>query len=157
MDYNEWEKLLRQEIEIPEDLEEGTRLWYDAIQDIDDNPIQIDWTTEEHFKGWRMMSEDKSSLPGVQAAHLRSIDPSTKAADTISWMALIPLITGYAPRQWMKGIDSIIPKKEWVETREIKTNPPRGGKIQSQQRNNRKKDDGTWRNSWILGQRTIRK
>ena len=61
------------------------------------------------------MSEDKSALPGVQAAHLKSIDPKSEAGDVISWMALIPLLTGYAPKQWMKGIDSMIPKKkdEW--------------------------------------------
>ena len=63
----------------------------------------------------KKMSEDKSALPGVQAAHLKSIDPKSDAADVISWMALIPLLTCYAPKQWMKCIDSMIPKKkdEW--------------------------------------------
>ena len=30
-------------------------------------------------------------------------------------MALIPLLTGYAPKNWKRGIDSMIPKKkdEW--------------------------------------------
>jgi hypothetical protein len=62
------------------------------------------------------MSEDKSSLPGIQAAHLKSVDPSSKAADAISWMALIPLITGYVPINWKRGVDSMIPKKknEWI-------------------------------------------
>ena len=115
MNYEEWEKLLHQEIEIPEDLEEGTKLWFETIQDFEDNPLHIHWTTDEYFEGWRTMSEDKSALPGVQAAHLKSIDSTSEAADVISWMALIPLITGYAPKQWMKGIDSMIPKKknEW--------------------------------------------
>ena len=35
------------------------------------------------------MSEDKSALPGVQAAHLKSIDPKSDGVDVISWMALI--------------------------------------------------------------------
>ena len=115
MKYAEWEKLLKKEIDIPEDLEEGTKLWFNSIQDFDDNPIEIDWTTEEYFDNWKKMSEDKSALPGVQAAHLKSIDPQSDAADVVSWMALIPLITGYAPKQWMQGIDSMIPKKknEW--------------------------------------------
>ena len=115
MEYNEWEKLLKNEINIPENLEEGTRLWFEAMQDFTDDPFEVDWTTEEYFEGWKVMSEDKSSLPGIQAAHLKSIDPTTKAADIISWMALIPLITGYVPKTWKRGVDSMIPKKknEW--------------------------------------------
>ena len=107
--------MLKKEIDIPDDLEEVTKLWFHSIQDFQDNPIVIDWTTDEYFDSWKKMSEDKSALPGVQAAHLKSIDPKSDAADVISWMALIPLLTGYAPKQWMKGIDSMIPKKkdEW--------------------------------------------
>ena len=112
MQYDEWEKLLRREITIPENLEEGTKLWFEAVQD---DPIEIDWTTEEYFRGWKAMSEDKLSLPGVQAAHIKSIDPMSKAADVVSWISLIPLLTGYAPEQWKRGVDSMIPKKknEW--------------------------------------------
>jgi hypothetical protein len=115
MEYEKWEKLLKKEINIPDRLEEGTRLWFEAIQDFSDDPFEIEWTTEEYFDGWKAMSEDKSSLPGIQAAHLKSVDPSSKAADTISWMALIPLITGYVPLHWKRGVDSMIPKKknEW--------------------------------------------
>ena len=115
MEYKEWEKLLKKEIKIPENLEEGTRLWFEAMQNFSDDPFEVDWTTEEYFEGWKVMSEDKSSLPGIQAAHLKSIDPTTKAADIISWMALIPLITGYVPKTWKRGVDSMIPKKknEW--------------------------------------------
>ena len=115
MDYKKWEELLRGEVELPEDLEEGTKLWFDAIQNFDDDPIEIDWTTEEYFDSWRAMTETKSSMPGIHAAHIKSIDPKTEAAEVVSWMALIPLITGYAPKKWKKGIDSMIPKKkdEW--------------------------------------------
>ena len=71
MEYEEWEKLLKKEIELPPDMEEGIKLWFEAIQDFDDNPIDLDWTTQEYFKGWEKMSEDKSALPGIQAAHLK--------------------------------------------------------------------------------------
>ena len=110
MEYDKWEKLHKKEIELPSDMEEGTRLWFEAIQNFDDNPKAIEWTTEEYFEGWKM-SEAKSAL----SVHLKSVDPKSKAADFISWMALIPLITGYAPKQWKRGIDSMIPKKkgEW--------------------------------------------
>ena len=61
------------------------------------------------------MSETKSSMPGIHAAHIKCIDPKTEAADVFPWMALIPLLTGYALEKWKKGIDSMIPKKkdEW--------------------------------------------
>ena len=115
MEFEKWERLLKKEIHIPAGLEEGTRLWFEAIQNFEDEPFDIEWTTEEYFEGWKSMSEDKSALPGIQAAHLKSIDSSTQAAEIISWMALIPLLTGYAPRQWKRGVDSMIPKKknEW--------------------------------------------
>jgi hypothetical protein len=74
MEYDQWEKLLRKEIKIPDGLEEGTRLWFEAIQDFSDEPFEVDWTTEEYFDGWKAMSEDKSSLPGIQAAHLKSVE-----------------------------------------------------------------------------------
>ena len=51
MQYDEWEKVLRKEISIPENLEEGTRLWFEAIQNFQDDPIEIDWTSEEYFRG----------------------------------------------------------------------------------------------------------
>ena len=115
MEYDTWEKLLKKEINVPEDLEEGTRLWFEAIQQYDDDPINMEWTTAEYFESWKIMSEDKSALPGIQAAHIKSVDPTSKAADVISQMALIPLMTGYAPINWKRGIDSMIPKKkdEW--------------------------------------------
>ena len=115
MEYDKWEKLLHKEIDLPSDMEEGTRLWFEVIQNFDTTPLIIDWTTSEYYEGWKAMSEDKSALPGIQAAHLKSIDPTSRAADIISWMALIPLMTGYAPKQWQKGIDSMIPKKRRME------------------------------------------
>ena len=82
---------------------EGTKLWFEAIHDFEDNPLTKEWETEDYFEGWKGMSEDKSALSGVQAAHLKRIDPESKAADVVSWMALIPLLTGYAPEQQKKG------------------------------------------------------
>ena len=112
MDYKKWEELLRGEVALPDGLEEGTKLWFEAIQDFEDDPIEIDWTTKEYFDSWKAMSENKSSMPGIQAAHIKSIDPRSKAADVVAWMALIPLIAGYAPERWKNGIDSMIPKKK---------------------------------------------
>ena len=53
MKYEEWEKLLKKEIDIPDGLVEGTKLWFHSIQDFQDNPIVIDWTTDEYFDSWK--------------------------------------------------------------------------------------------------------
>ena len=115
MDFDTWELLLKGLVELPEELEEGTKLWFEAIQNFDEKDIDIDWTAGEYFEAWDKMSEDKSAMPGVQAAHIKSIDRKSDGAEVISSMALIPLITGYAPISWQRGTDSMIPKKknEW--------------------------------------------
>ena len=64
-------------------MEEGTRLWFEAIQNFEDDPVKIEWTTAEYFQSRKLMSEDKSLLPGIQAAHVKSVDPSSKAVDVI--------------------------------------------------------------------------
>ena len=111
MEYEAWENLQRKQFHIPDDLEEGTRLWFEAIQQFEENPVEIKWSTTEYFESWDPMSEDKSSLPGIQAAHIKSIDRESPAADVIAKMALIPLLSGYAPNAWKRGTDSMIPKK----------------------------------------------
>jgi len=112
MDFDKWEEILKKAIKLPDDLEEGTQIWYDYIQNYDDNPEKITWTTEEYCDSWRQMKEEKGSLPGIHSAHLKCLDHTSKAAEVISRLALVPILTGYAPTQWKKGIDSMIPKKE---------------------------------------------
>ena len=112
MEYEKWEQLLKKNVKLPDDLEEGTKLWFQIVQDFEDDPVDIDWT---YFKNWEPMSEDKAALPGIQTSHVKSVDPTSEAADILSCIALIPLLTGYVPNQWRRGIDSMIPKKknEW--------------------------------------------
>jgi hypothetical protein len=50
MEFDKWEKLLKKEINIPEGLEEGTRLWFDAIQNFEDDHFDIELTTDEYFE-----------------------------------------------------------------------------------------------------------
>ena len=57
MDYKKWEELLRGEVALPDGLEEGTKLWFEAIQDFEDDPIEIEWTTKEYFDSWKSMSK----------------------------------------------------------------------------------------------------
>lgn len=43
------------------------------------------------------MSEKKTTIPGIQVAHIKCMDTNSCAADIISKLALIPLLTGYLP------------------------------------------------------------
>ena len=118
MEYDKWEKILRKEVELPtEGVEEGTQLWYNYIQSYKDTPMDLRWTTEEYCESWAKMKEDKSCIPGIHTVHIKCLDPQSQAATIMSRLALIPLLTGYAPRRWKEGIDSMIPKKAEGELR----------------------------------------
>jgi len=74
----------RKEIIIPPDIEEGTRLWFEYIQKYEEEPMEINWMMEEYCESWKKMSEEKVSLPGIHAAHLKCLDSRTKAPAVIS-------------------------------------------------------------------------
>jgi hypothetical protein len=119
MDFEKWDNILNGNIQLPEEgIEEGTRLWYDYIQTHNDaTPMDLIWTTEEYFDSWKKMPENKSCLPGIHTVHLKCLDHTTKGAEVMSRLALIPLITGYAPKSMKYGVDSMIPKKAKGEHR----------------------------------------
>ena len=74
--------------------------------------IDINWTTKEYFEGWKQMKEEKGLAQGIHFGHMKCIDHESDAAVIISKLALLPLKTGYAPIQWLKGINTMIPKKK---------------------------------------------
>ena len=118
MEYDRWEEILKGNIKLPDrGLEEGTRLWYDVISTPMNKSFKIKWTTEEYCDSWQKMDEIKSCIPGIHTVHMKCVKPSMKAAEILSKLAMIPLITGYAPKSWMSGIDSMIPKKTVGECR----------------------------------------
>lgn len=81
MEYDTLDKLLRGQVQLPSDMEEGTRLWFEAIQEnfVEDEDFSIEWTTREYFENWAKMSEDKSSLPGIHAAHIKCVNYESEA------------------------------------------------------------------------------
>ena len=119
MDFDRWNEILLGQVQLPQEgIEEGTRLWYDYITKQEEiAPLDLSWTTEEYFDSWNKMQETKSCLPGVHTVHIKCINPKSKGADVISKLALIPLLTGYTPKSWKQGIDSMIPKKAEGEHR----------------------------------------
>ena len=44
----------------PSDIEEGTKLWFERINEIPINDKKITWTTDEYIDSWRIMDEKKS-------------------------------------------------------------------------------------------------
>jgi len=66
---------------------------------------------EEYCNSWKKMQEDKASLPGMHSAHMKCLDSTTAAAEVISRLALVPLLTGYAQTQWNLGLDSMTEKR----------------------------------------------
>lgn len=111
-DFQKWEEILRRTLTLPEDVDESLQLWFEYITNTKQHkPTDLTWTTEEYFESWKKISEDKTTLPGIQVAHIKCIDPESNAASTISLLALIPFMTGYSPTTWRTGIDSMIPKK----------------------------------------------
>ena len=80
-DYEKWEKILKGEIKLPtENIEEGTRLWFDFMSRGELEDIDLRWTTQEYFKSWKKMPEDKGSAPGWSFAHIKSVCPTSQAA-----------------------------------------------------------------------------
>lgn len=67
--------------------------------------------TEEYCQSWGKMKEEKTTLPGIQVAHLKCLDHTSHVADLISQLAMIPLLTGYSPQTLQTGINSMIPRR----------------------------------------------
>ena len=111
-DFEKWESILKKCIHLPMNAEDDIRLWYEYITNYEQHkPSDFMWTTEEYVNSWKRMKEDKTTLPGIQVAHIKCLEPHSMAADVMSKLALIPLMTGYSPVTWRQGIDSMIPKK----------------------------------------------
>jgi hypothetical protein len=111
-DFAKWEQIISGMIHLLDDVNGNLKLWYSYITNTKQHaPADFEWTTEEYFNSWRKISEEKTTLPGIQVAHIKCISPESKAADVISRLALIPFMVGYSPKTWRTGIDSMIPKK----------------------------------------------
>jgi hypothetical protein len=111
-DFKRWGEILKGVVDLPNDIDEGLEIWYKYVISVEKKEnTDFIWTTEEYCDSWKKMKEEKTTLPGIQVAHLKSLNPSTLSADVMSKLALIPLLTGYSPKTWRMGIDSMIPKK----------------------------------------------
>ena len=115
-DYNRWEEFIQGKVELPEDLNEGTRLWleqYKGCEITEEDPVI---TTDSYIKSWNRVREHTSCAPGaLHYGSFKAIKWCRPAAEIYTIMARIPVKTGYTPRRWTKSVDSMLPKKpgEW--------------------------------------------
>ena len=114
-----WEDILNEKYEVEglSNAEEGTKLFIKYLQSMKQQETKITWSQQDYIESWKHMSEEKSSYPGIATAHMKCIHPDSLAARVASALALIPFITGYCPKYWKVGIDSMIPKKDMTEFR----------------------------------------
>ena len=91
-DFEKWEQILKGTINLPSiGIEEGTRLWFEYLTSEFPEEIEIEWTAEEYFDGWKKMKELTGRLPGWTFAHMKSIKVDSQAGEIISLLSLLPL------------------------------------------------------------------
>lgn len=114
LNYERWERILTGEIQLPQDLDKGTKLWFKKMRDgkatIPPQPIPID--IDSYIDSWKKMKETTSSCPGLHFGHFKAASKQTpRAAAVHSMLAAIPILTGYSPRRWQKCTDAMLRKK----------------------------------------------
>ena len=114
-DYDRWELFLSGEIELPNDLEEGTKRWLEKFAGTDIQEDDSSFTTEEYVAGWNRVKEHTSCVPGaLHFGTFKAMRGCSEAAELHTIMARIPMKTGYTPKQWTRSVDSMLPKKKDV-------------------------------------------
>ena len=114
LQYEKWESILTGEIQLPPDLEKGTRLWFQKMADTATTlpPFPIPTDTDSYLDSWKKMKETTSSYPGLHFGHFKAASRTTPlAASTHSMLAAIPILTGYSPLRWRKCTDAMLRKK----------------------------------------------
>jgi hypothetical protein len=81
-DYSKWEEVLNGYVTLPHNMDEGLQTWCDYITKQESYNINdITWTTKEYCDSWAKINENKSTLPGIQVAHMKSLEAESEAAD----------------------------------------------------------------------------
>ena len=115
-DYQRWEEFLSGELELPDNMEEGTRRWLQEILNMPGEDKELDLMEEEYIKSWMKPREHTACAPGpMHYGTFKAMKWSPKAAKLHTIMAKIPIMTGYTPQRWYQCTDSMLPKKkdEW--------------------------------------------
>ena len=98
-DYHRWEEFIQGKIDLPDDINEGTRLWLESFQNCDIQEETPEITTESYIQSWNRVKEHTSCAPGaMHYGTFKSIRWCRPAAEFHTIMARIPVKTGYTPR-----------------------------------------------------------
>ena len=114
--YDQWERLLKGEVAIPPESEEGTRKWLSKFSGTRIEEEEISLTVEEYTKSWNRVKEHTSCAPGaLHYGVFKAMRWNRESAELYTIMAKIPIQTGYVPKRWKISTDSMLPKKpnEW--------------------------------------------
>ena len=63
-DYNRWEQFLQGELELPDNMEEGTRRWLQEILNMPASDKTLELTLEEYTKSWVKLCKQTACAPG---------------------------------------------------------------------------------------------
>ena len=115
-DYERWEEFLDGRLQLPENMEEGTRRWLKKVLETPtvERPMEI--TEQEYVQSWAKPREHAACAPGpMHYGTFKAMKWSPKATKLHTIMANIPVLTGYIPKRWTQCVDSMLPKKkdEW--------------------------------------------
>ena len=113
-DFNKWVNIVEGKLNLPKDFpaEKGRQLWIKKIQSMQTEANDTCWTPEEYTEGWKMMKEHTTSAPGPSFSHYKAATAGSSASIIHSYLALVPLLLGFAPTRWCKAVASMIPKKK---------------------------------------------
>ena len=112
-DYEQWERFLRGELNLPDNIEEGTRRWLEKFEGKEIEEINIELTDKTYTQSWNRVKEHTSCAPGaLHYGTFKAMRWCSEAAELHTIMAQIPIQTGYTPERWKMSVDSMLPKKE---------------------------------------------
>ena len=63
-DYDKWEAFLKGGIQLPDDMNIGTRLWLEMFQNCEIQEETPEITTDLYIKSWNKVKEHTSCAPG---------------------------------------------------------------------------------------------
>ena len=112
-DYEQWERFLRDELNLPNDMDEGTRRWLHEIIRMPEQDVKLQMTTDKYVQSWKKPKEHTACAPGpMHFGTFKAMQWSEEAAKLHTIMATIPIKTGYTPKRWSQCTDSMLPKKK---------------------------------------------
>jgi len=88
MDFAKWEEILTKSISLPPNMEEGTQIWYNYVQNFEDYPEKLHGVQKNIViagKGERVLTRDTCSafeVPGQQNTRSRSNFKTCTRTDT---------------------------------------------------------------------------